>query len=250
MTKKIIHCSYHKCLTVYYGKVMSRLYNYLLPFRGGYRHFNSFRDAFYEEHTKYKFVSLNNHILDFDRLGDYRISRFIRDPRDLVVSGYFYHLRGAEPWCNIISPVDKDWEIVNGCLPSGIGRDDSFSGYLQKLSKEDGLIAEIEFRRKHFESMMLWPDDNERIKTFRYETILGNEVDVFERMFEFYGLPWLDRRLGIFLAKRYTAGKQRKSKHIRNPEPNQWKKHFTPKVSDYFDARYSDLLIKLAYDQG
>jgi hypothetical protein len=65
---------------------------------------------FYEDHNKYGIVSINNHALDLARLGnDYRISRFVRDPRDLVISGYFYHRRGAEPWSTIVDPKSEDW---------------------------------------------------------------------------------------------------------------------------------------------
>ena len=189
MRTRLNHCSYHKCMTLYYRRVMGGLYNRILRFSRGYRHFRSHLDDFYRESDRYRIASVNNHALDLDRLGDFRISRFIRDPRDLVVSGYFYHLRGAEPWCHIIGPKEEDWKDVNGNIPKGMGKNHSFSTFLKSLTQEEGFIAEIGFRKHHFESMLQWPIGDSRIKTFRYEDLIGNEVDVFEEIFPFYRRP-------------------------------------------------------------
>ena len=245
---RIIHCSYHKCLTVYYAKVMEKLYNTLLPWSKGYRHFNSRVDEFYENLDNYKILSVNNHKLDFERLGEFRLSRFVRDPRDMIVSGYFYHKRGAEDWCNIVGPKPDDWKVVNGNIPKEMGPEHSYSSYLQSLSQEEGLLAEIEFRKHHYESMLAWPTDDPRIVTFRYEDILGHEQNIYGQVFEFYELPWMERIIANYLVGKYAAKGGKKKYHIRNPEPNQWKKCFTPRVSDYFHERYSGVLDKLGYD--
>ena len=248
MKLRRFHCSYHKCLTVYYAKVMHTLFNKILFLGRGYRHFNSLVEDFYREGDNYCVASVNNHALDLTKLGDCRISRFVRDPRDLIISGYFYHKRGAEPWCNVIDPTDERWKVVNGTIPDGMGMGHSFSTYLNSLSQEDGLIAEIEFRGRHLDSMSRWPVEDPRIKTFRYEDILGNESEVYREIFSFYELSWPVRKLGITLAERFSAqARTNATKHIRNPEPAQWKKHFSPKVSEYFASRYDALLKQYGY---
>ena len=139
----LIHCSYHKCLTVYYKRVMDAVFNRCQPWRRGYRHYNSHLEDFYAGFRKDRVASVNNRALDLERLGRFRISRFIRDPRDLVVSGYFYHRRGAEPWTTIESPTAEDWYFANGVVPDALrdsGR--SFSQYLQSMPEEEGLLAE------------------------------------------------------------------------------------------------------------
>ena len=228
---------------------MRALYNRILPWSHGYHHCNSGLDEFYQIIGNFKIISVNNQMLDFKRLGTFRISRFIRDPRDLVVSGYFYHKRGAEQWCNIVDPNEEDWTNVNGTLPTGMEKGLSFSSYLQSLSEEDGIIAEIQFRKHHFESMLEWPIQDSKIKVFRYEDIIGNEMYIFRKLFEFYELPLLDRTLGLLLSKKYSAKRQQQKayRHIRNPESNQWKKYFTPKVNDYFIGKYQELLTILGY---
>ena len=250
MSVKLIHCSYHKCLTVYYSKIMRVLYNRIMRFSRGYQHFNSRINDFYQEFDNRRVASVNNHALDLNKIGDdFLISRFIRDPRDLVVSGYFYHKRGAEGWCNIIGPTDEDWREVNGWVPEQMDKDHSLSTYLQSLSKEDGLIAEIDFRKNHFGSMMQWPVEDPRIKIFRYEDIVGNEQEIFADIFSFYGMFWLERKLGLMLVSKYSAKKiTRTKKHIRNPTAGQWKEHFTPKVSNYFEQRYGKILERYGYE--
>lgn len=245
---QLIHCSYHKCLTVYYRRVMHAVFNRCLPWNG-YRHYNSHLDDFHAGFREHRVASVNNRALDPERLGRFRISRFIRDPRDLVVSGYFYHRRGAEAWVNVEAPTAEDWYFANGHVPEGLraGGGVSFAQYLKSISKEDGLLAELEFRRYHFESMAGWPEQHPDIITFRYEEILGDEARVFKRLFAFYGLSALERALGSFFARRYALRRMTADVHVRNPASGQWREHFTPRVRAAFDARYAGLVKQLGY---
>ncbi len=248
MTLQLIHCSYHKCLTVYYKRVMDAVFNRCLPWSGGYRHFNSHLDDFNAGLGEHRIVSINNRALDRDALGEFRLSRFIRDPRDLVVSGYFYHRRGAEEWVTRPSPSDTDWYFANGCIPERMRESgESFSQHLQSLSQEEGLLAELEFRARHLESMAQWPAEHPNILTLRYEDIIGNEVEVFRQLLEFYELSFLERRLGSWFARRHSLRKRAADPHVRNPASGQWREHFTPRVVEAFEARHRGLVEALGY---
>lgn len=245
---QLVHCSYHKCLTLYFRKVADAVFNRVLFAGRGYRHFNSRLDAFLAEARTLRLASLNNHVVDTSQLADYRITRFVRDPRDLVVSGYFYHRRDPERWTGVESPSDGDWGAVNGHVPDAVGQR-SYAAYLNAVSVEDGLIAEIDFRTFHFQSMRSWPDDDPHIRVYRYEDVLGRESTVFRDMFDFYGLSLLHRQLASTLADRFSASRQRRrSGHIRDPDPHQWRAHFTPRVARYFDERHADLLDRHGYE--
>lgn len=244
----LIHCSYHKCLTVYYRRVMEALFNRCRPWNPGYRHYNSHLENFYENFTKNRVSSVNNRALDLERVGPCRISRFIRDPRDLIVSGYYYHRRGAEAWTRLEAPTPADWYFANGCVPEGLqAAGTSFADYLQSIPEEDGLLAEMEFRSFHLESMVEWPTDHPDITTYRYEDVLGNEAAIFRDLFRFYGLSPVERWLGVAFAKHYSLGKRSSDPHIRNPVSGQWRQHFTPRVKRVFDARYAGLIRELGY---
>jgi hypothetical protein len=193
---------------------------------------------------------VNGFAIDTSKLNrDFRIVRFVRDPRDLVVSGYYYHKRGAEPWFRFPAPSDRYWQPINARVPKGMTGDMSYSEYLNSLSLEQGLLAEIEFRRYQFESLRQWTDDA-RIKLFKYEHILGNEARVFAEIADFYELPYLEKKALGYLADRYAAHRRRGSGHIRNPEPGQWRDVFPDTVSRFFSERYSDILHDLNYQDS
>ena len=251
MRVHLIHCSYHKCLTVYFGRVMNALFNRCLPWSSGYRHYNSHLDDFYDGFRAYRVASINNRALDLERLGRFRISRFIRDPRDLVVSGYFYHRRGAESWLTIDAPTEADWYFANGSVPGGLRATGlSFAEYLRSVPEEEGLLAELEFRAAHFESMARWPSDRADIRTYRYEDVLGEETRLFRDLFEFYELSSLERWLGTRFARRYSLRRRASDPHVRDPASGQWREHFTPRVRQAFDARYRGLVKELGYPSG
>jgi len=244
----LVHCSYHKCLTVYYSRVMSAVFNRCLPWSRGYRHFNSHLRDFYAGFRQYRIASVNNRYPDLEQLNEFRMSRFVRDPRDLVVSGYFYHRRGAEAWTRIEAPSAEDWYFANGSVPEGMREEEiSFAEYLQSLPEEEGLLAELEFRRHHFESMSQWPTLHPNIVTYRYEDIIGHEKQVFGELFEFYGLGPVERTLAHGFVQRYAINKQAADAHVRNPNPGQWRKHFSPRVKRQFDASYRALVRQLGY---
>ena len=227
---------------------MHAIFNLSLPWSGGYRHYNSHVDDFYDGFSERRVASVNNRALDLERLGGFRISRFVRDPRDLVVSGYFYHRRGAEAWVNIETPTHEDWIFANGFVPRGLeAAGTSFAKYLQSIPEEEGLLAELEFRKHHLDSMTRWPAQHPDIITYRYEEIVGDEARVFRELFAFYGLSPLERTLGNFFAKRYAIRRLAADPHVRNPASGQWRKHFTPRVQQAFDAQYGDLVKQLGY---
>ena len=245
----LIHCSYHKCLTKYYSKVMLRLFSRRRrPWAGGYNHFSSNLNKFMASYESRDAASVNNHALDLEVIGTYRITRFIRDPRDMIVSGYHYHKQARESWCSIKDPTHQDWALVNAAVPDGILPGESFSDMLQRVTLEEGLYAEMQIRKHHFESMMKWPNDDPDILMFKYENIIGNEAEVFGKILSFYELPHRRQMLGVRTAVRNSAARMSRSNvHIRNPEPNQWKTTFTDDIAKTFESLYPGLIEYTGY---
>ena len=113
-----IHSSFHKCLTMYYLRIMQTLYQRYRPSSSRFAHYESIQGLFYNRLRDHRIVSVNGFAVDPERIdGDFRIVRFVRDPRDLVVSGYFYHRRGAEPWFRMRAPTAEYWAAINGNAP-------------------------------------------------------------------------------------------------------------------------------------
>jgi hypothetical protein len=227
---------------------MHAVLNRCLPWSAGYRHYNSHLDDFYEGFATNRVSSINNRALDLDHLGHFRLSHFIRDPRDLVVSGYFYHRRGSEAWVTMEAPTGHDWYFANGIIPEGLrAQGSSFAEYLQSIPEEEGLLAELEFRRLHLESMARWPANHPNIVTYRYENIIGNEVSLFRELCDFYRFSPVERFLVDRFARRYSIRNQSSDAHVRDPTPEQWRQRFTPRVRRAFDAQDRGLVKQLGY---
>lgn len=244
---QLCHFSYHKCLTVYFSQVMNRTFatGDRSGLTSGYRHLNSLKSEFPSALLRFRLVSLNNHAVDPDSLGDFRATRFVRDPRDLLVSGYFYHRRAAEPWCSVVDPTAVDWAVVNGTVPDALPPGMSFAEYLQSASIEDGLLAELDFRRAHFDSMTQWPMDDPRILTLHYDDIMGDERRAFDQVFSHYGIRGPRRAVGLMAARRFSAsGRASRSQHIRNPRSGQWKDVLTPRVLAELDRRHPEAILR------
>jgi len=247
--RRFFHFSYHKCLTVLYGQVMRKAISEIMP--GQYKHFNSRIDNFYEAIPRLKFASVNNRVVEFDQIPfPFRATHFIRDPRDLVVSGYFYHKKGVEEWCRINYPTNDDWEIVNGCVPSGMKPNQSYAEFLQATDMDKGILAEIEFRKYHFRSMCLWPYDNPDILTIRYEDVLGDEVGLFKKIVDFYQIPDKWKTIVLKYAEKHSIDNiGYRSAHIRNPKSGQWRDVFTEATREAFKTQHNSLLVKLGYEK-
>lgn len=245
-----VHAGYHKCLTEYAKKVYGRLCRSRFPGVPArrFQHFYHRRDAFYQHCSEYDLCSVSGQLIDLDRFDDIRVVRFIRDPRDLLVSAYHYHRRAAEHWCELPDPTDSDWVMVNGKVPEALPAGQSLAEFLQQAPLEQGLLAELDFRQYHFESMRQWPEDDPRVRLFRYEDILGREAQTFAEIGDFFGLPLASRMALIHYARRYRAARKGgKRGHIRNPDSGQWRQVFTPALTQNFNERYGDLLARYGY---
>ena len=94
-------------------------------------------------------------------LGDFVGFHIIRDPRDIVVSAYFSHLHSH--------PTDNWPELI------------AYRAQLQKLSKDDGLLWEMEFRRKEFEQLCEWDYAQENVLELKMEDVIANPYDQMVR---------------------------------------------------------------------
>lgn len=250
-----VHCGFHKCMTMYTRRIYRRAARAKrfspLIFGGAptrFRHFYHRKDAWMDQCHRFGISSLSGNCLDLDRFEDIKVVRFIRDPRDLVISSYFYHRKAGERWCRYKDPTEVDFEVVNGKVPSGLSEGQTLQEYVNDAPQVDGLSAEIEFRKKHFESMLAWPTEDERVKLFRYEDLPGNEADVFGEIFTFFEQPsWIVKKARKDAHAFRVGAKEAKKGHVRNPKSEQWRKLFTPELNARFLEKYQPLLERYGY---
>ena len=243
-----VHAGLHKCMTMFTREVYRRAARFPFGRPRSFRHFFHRVDAWRARAGRYWQSSISGAALPLEQMPDARVVRLIRDPRDLVVSSYFYHLRGAEHWCHLQDPIDADYLMVRGKVPSQLRAGESLTRYLNEASREEGLLAELEFLSHHFESWRSWPHDDPRVRCFRYEDILGREGAAFARISTFLRYPPHQIAAAAFFGRHHAAASRgSRREHIRNPQAGQWTSHFTPKVTAAFNERYGDLLGRYGY---
>lgn len=248
---------HHKGGTVWCSKVLIEVCQ-RLGLRGDYLHSpNQFRFDLQKhvDQNKLDYICYANadaqYLQGIDHLGFH----VIRDPRDTVVSGYFSH-RNSHPtigWPELVGHRDR----------------------LQSLSKEEGLIAEIDFsatlptngiQLNHFEALASWPYRDKRVLELRFEDLTRHPQTHFERIFSFMGLfpnesvsgpsaLSLAQLKGILeeisfekMSKGRQPGEENPASHYRKGQAGDWKNHFTQKVSDAFKAKHGSLLVRLGYE--
>jgi hypothetical protein len=237
----IIHCCYHKVGTVWFGRVLREVAaQFGLTYGAGstYREIREFETS----RNPKIFLDVGSHV-QLESLGNYVGSHMIRDPRDLVVSGYFYHRWTSEAWAN---------------LPMAEFRGRTYKEYLNDLGQDEGLIAEI--RRVAFwvSHMAAWNFENDRIFEIRYEEIIVDEDPVFEGLFKHYGFGEkaisksrdIARKYSIRRLKKAPKGEDDQKSHLRSGRVGEWRKYFKAEHKKLFKELYPGVMAKLGYENS
>ncbi len=185
----------------------------------------------------------NHSQLSLHQLKNYVGSHLIRDPRDAIVSGYFYHLWTNEAW------AQEPQEIYGG---------QSYQQHLKGLTQEDGLVAEIERFRTYIRDyrLMEWDYQNPRIYEVKYESLIADEQQVFEKMFRHFGFHETAIRKCLKLAKTVSfanvakrdPGQTKTGSHLRSGRPNQWVDVLNDQHRELIKSLWGDLIIRMGYE--
>jgi Sulfotransferase domain len=208
-----------------------------------------------------------------EALAPTRAFHVIRDPRDIIVSGYFSH-RNSHP--------------TNGIPGLAEHRE-----RLREVSKEEGLVLEMDFSLQSLLDMAEWDYNRPEILELRLEELAASPYDGFVRVFQHLELlpddePAAGRELATVYAKRTLnrlasrrmfarlrrpmpatgeillgavygnrfeaqtngrrAGAEDTGSHYRKGVAGDWVNHFTPKVSEAFEERFAGLVDQLGYN--
>lgn len=152
---------------------------------------------------------------------DWKAIRVVRDPRQVLVSGYFHHK--GDHWTE--SPVGWVWDALERDKP-----------VLLKLPKEEGLLYELDnITKEVIEEQILGPFDDERILTLKLEEFTAAPREHLIRISKFLQIADI---AGIDLGNTFA-----------NRDTGDWRDHFTPKLKAVFKERYGQALIDLGYER-
>lgn len=186
-------------------------------------------DIFHLWHSNFDF-----NIIDFD----YRGLHIIRDPRDVIVSGMFYHQKADEKWLD--EPNDKF---------DGKSYREMIKGF---DSIDDKITFEMENRAKEtIDDMISWDYDKVNFYETKLETLM-TDYDLFEfhKIFTHLGFPGkhIPYLLKIAYKRSIFSGNLKGHHHVRSGKTSQYKEYFKPEHKERFIELFGDVLIKLGYE--
>ncbi len=247
--KLIIHCSHHKSGTSWFNSILSKIANYY-----------GLNFSMYNEnlsYTNYDIIFENHSRIDLSKFSNYRASHIIRDPRDIVISGYHYHLWTRESWAQIpmgelSDKVKQKWSE----LPLDEFKNLSYQQYLNTLSEEEGMLAEMK-RTSAIPEIENWDYENENCFEIKYEDLIKDEQYNFNKIFKHYAFNSNAINKSLEFAEQNSfknktgrkLGQTAKKSHLRSGRLEQWKEVYTDKHKEYFKKRYGKLLIRLGYEK-
>ena len=233
----IVHCTYHKMGTKWFTSVLAAVADhYGLSFQW-------IDNQIDELDTENDIIVLDHSDLIAQQISPCVGSHLIRDFRDVVVSGYYYHLWTEESWARTPSSRYK-----------GLG----YRQYLNGLSEDEGLLAEI-LRFADYAEERGMKDWNFRHPSFlelKYEQVFGNEKPVFRTLFEHYGFTPDAIDVGLGIADRFSFRNQTKNRqspeksHLRSGRSGQWREVFKKEHEECFKEQLGELLILAGYESS
>lgn len=187
-------------------------------------------DIFFQDHSRFDFKYST---------GAYRGLHLIRDPRDIIISGAFYHQNSKESW------LHKPMPILGG------------QTYQEALNRRetmaDKILFEMEYAGKHtLGEMLSWNYANPHFFEAKYEEFIADvDLRVFRGIFAFLGFPdtEMDGLLEIAYANSLFSGQVNDPSHVRSGQPQQWRDHFDEIHRRRFLELFGDALVRLGYEK-
>ena len=238
-TALIVVCTHHKTGTVWMADVFRAIKRrYKLKLHSGKQsELPADADIFLQDHSRVDLNALRA------RGRPVRGLHVIRDPRDVVISGCFYHLKTTEKWAN--TPKDefggRNYRETISALPTD----------------HDKLVFEMKHTgMKSISDMLKWNYQDPDIFEARYEDLIGDaEFRHFRPMMQFLGFDGADLEAVLQIvhdhslfggASPTTPGKD--PVHVRSGESRQWQRIFTPELKAAFKDIHPDALQRLGYE--
>lgn len=194
-------------------------------------------------------------------------AHFIRDPRDVIVSGYLYHKRCSEDWC-INELPDATEPILFPNLPwSQQHKPESWKAqYIESLGKKSyqknllerdqdaGILFEMSnYGAWTIDSMRDWDYTNPWVKEVRFESLMNDFDGVFTALFEHFGFSEKQIKQGLRLAQKEDLSRKsdrqlRGNNHISSRKTTKWKTYFEATHKEAFNNRFGNVLSELGYE--
>lgn len=214
-------------------------------------------------------VLLAHSLLGFDlkQARPYRGIHVVRDPRDVIVSGYLYHKRCTEAWC-INENFDLTPPILFPRVPlSQQHRPEEWKRqYLLRLANKsyqrnlldrgeaDGLLFEMQhYGAWTIESMLGWNYADPQLLELQFEALIGNFDETFRRIFAHCEFSKRQTEMALEIAQmqdlnRMSAQQLAERKHITTRQTSKWRPYFEDAQRKAFTEQFGDAAVRLGYE--
>lgn len=277
---KLFFLTHHKCGSAWFNKInfdllkaYGRAVHVLNDNNPNYKNLNDFyikRNA--------GMVSFNNADPSFINFDDnYKAIHIVRDPRDIIVSGYFSHKKVHPLFDNEESKaLEKHRKLLN------------------EISLEDGLLAEIEFSKKWYLNNLVELSYilSDKILRLKLENISSDYKEEYKKILTHFELGLYDHKKydDFFINKYYqlmvplvkrnlipkvkfrnsihidyyykimdkfswqkmTKGREKgnsdTNSHYRKGVAGDWVNYFNDEIENKFKQEFGDLVVRLGYE--
>ena len=232
LENKILIGTHHKTGTVWMKNIFSQIgRKFKLKFvNDKFENIPQEFNIFLQDHSQF----------DFDRLKiEYKGLHIIRDPRDIIISGCFYHQKSHEPWLHL-----KREEL------GGLTYQEKINSY---ESLDDKILFELDNSEYNLVPIINWDYYNPAFFEVKYEDlIVDTDLLLFHEIFAFLGFSGkvMPEILKIAYDNSIFSGNLKESIHVRSAQKKQWEKYFKPQHKTRFLEMYGDALIKLGYENN
>lgn len=233
VTQKILIGTHHKSGTVWLNTIFRKVSKFCqLNYHAGEQcDLTDDSAVFFQNHSYFDLAQFR---------GGYRGMHLIRDPRDIIVSGCFYHQRSTEPW------LHQKQQLFSGL------------SYQEKLNSyrnfDDQLLFEMEnCGHDTIVDMGNWNYQQKEFIEVKYESLIEDiQLFYFREIFQFLGFPetHLLDLLNIAYKNSLFSGEVNNSTHIRSGKKEQWKRYFKTSHKRKFKQYFADILIELGYENN
>jgi len=256
--KILFHSGYHKCMTNYFRQVLKHV---AIESGLAFNNFTANAASLYHEAAnvsqKTMFFIPNAFVIEYNKLPPYLGSHLIRDPRDILVSAYRYHLWTKETWANL--PISRGlltWLNVSDLGLQKIAQGKSYVELLNIVDKDTGYMLELNRMSRSIRVMTEWNYQTPFILELRYEDVFGNEEFWFTKLLKHFGFSGESIQSALNVVKKASfqnkkeRGRTGEKMHATFGKPYQWPDTLPESILKTFKQRHTETLIKLGYEKN
>ncbi len=211
-------------------------------------------------------VLLPHSLLGFELTRPFRAVRVVRDPRDIWVSSYMYHLLGYEAWCSNtdfdpVPPIgyprvdfsvrhrSERWKRT---YLAGLGGK-SYQQNLLERNRNDGLRFELErYTDWTLEAMRAWRLRTPALLEVKLEAIVQDFDRCMLGIFRHLGFTEAECKVALQVAASQDIARMADTdimanQHIHSREISKWRSVLSIDQVAEFERRHGDLIASLGY---